>query len=44
MDGRMEQMGTRLVESGAHFSKANQRLANEAELAGVVESERYVRM
>ena len=39
MDRGMEHFGKHLAERDAHFSEANQRLADEAELAGAVESE-----
>ena len=43
MDRRMAQMGKKLVERDAHFLEATQRLANEAGLADVMESQRFVR-
>ena len=43
MDQRMAQMGKKIEERDAHFSEANQRLADEAELANAVESEHFTR-
>ena len=39
----MAQMGKKLEERDAQFSEANQRLADEAELAGALEGERFAR-
>ena len=43
MDRRMAQMGKELEERNAQLLEANQRLANEAELAGAVECRRFAR-
>ena len=43
MDRRMEAIRKRLTESEAHFSATNQRLEDEAKLAGAIDGERFAR-
>ena len=43
MDRRMEAVRKRLTETEAHFSATNQRLEDEAKLAGAIDGERFAR-